>query len=205
MKMRSWSAAASFPGSSKVERRFVIAYTGDTEWTDELLDAASAADLLIAEAYTFERPIGDERATAKILDAALVGRFIDPVARDHRTVARQAVERRIFAFGFRRFDHHPLEIPDRRAGQIVGANLRQIMRRRQPAPQALIQPEAICSGRFVVARRGNLDAERRERIGLARLILAATLGVGAGLGAGGVAVSGVKTLQFLLFAAQAFG
>ncbi len=93
---------ASFPGSSKVERRFaietieidvrertsmpgvdafvtgfpvrhpsgapslalrvecdrrVIAYTGDTEWTDELLDAASAADLLIAEAYTFERPI----------------------------------------------------------------------------------------------------------------------------------------------------
>jgi ribonuclease BN (tRNA processing enzyme) len=92
----------SFPGSSKVERRFaietieidvrertsmpgvdafvtgfpvrhpsgapslalrvecdrcVVAYTGDTEWTDELLDTASAVDLLIAEAYTFERPI----------------------------------------------------------------------------------------------------------------------------------------------------
>ena len=37
--------------------RCVVAYTGDTEWTDELLDTASAVDLLIAEAYTFERPI----------------------------------------------------------------------------------------------------------------------------------------------------
>ncbi len=35
----------------------VIAYTGDTEWTEELLAAGRAADLLIAEASTFDRPI----------------------------------------------------------------------------------------------------------------------------------------------------
>ncbi|MEM8753922.1 MAG: MBL fold metallo-hydrolase [Pseudomonadota bacterium] len=32
-----------------------IAYTGDTEWTDALLEHGRDADLLIAEAYTFER------------------------------------------------------------------------------------------------------------------------------------------------------
>lgn len=35
----------------------VIAYTGDTEWTDTLIPAAQGADLLIAEAYTFERKV----------------------------------------------------------------------------------------------------------------------------------------------------
>jgi ribonuclease BN (tRNA processing enzyme) len=35
----------------------VITYTGDTEWVDTLLSAARNADLLIAEAYTYERKI----------------------------------------------------------------------------------------------------------------------------------------------------
>jgi ribonuclease BN (tRNA processing enzyme) len=36
---------------------FVIAYSGDTEWTESLGAAARGADLFIAEAYTFERPV----------------------------------------------------------------------------------------------------------------------------------------------------
>lgn len=35
----------------------VICYTGDTEWVDSLIPAAHGADLLIAEAYTVERPV----------------------------------------------------------------------------------------------------------------------------------------------------
>ena len=35
----------------------VLAYTGDTEWTDSLLDAGRDADLLIAEALFFERKV----------------------------------------------------------------------------------------------------------------------------------------------------
>lgn len=35
----------------------IVTYTGDTEWTDSLLDAGRGADLLIAEAYTFDRKV----------------------------------------------------------------------------------------------------------------------------------------------------
>lgn len=35
----------------------VIAYTGDTEWTDHLIEAAAGADLFIAEAYFFDKKI----------------------------------------------------------------------------------------------------------------------------------------------------
>jgi ribonuclease BN (tRNA processing enzyme) len=35
----------------------VVAYSGDTDWTESLVDAARRADLFIAEAYTFEKPI----------------------------------------------------------------------------------------------------------------------------------------------------
>ena len=34
-----------------------LAYTGDTEWVDILLSASRNADLLIAEAYCFERKV----------------------------------------------------------------------------------------------------------------------------------------------------
>jgi ribonuclease BN (tRNA processing enzyme) len=34
-----------------------VAYTGDTEWTDRLLQVAAGADLFIAEAYFFEKAI----------------------------------------------------------------------------------------------------------------------------------------------------
>lgn len=35
----------------------IITYSGDTEWTEELLPAANEADLFICEAYMFDRPI----------------------------------------------------------------------------------------------------------------------------------------------------
>jgi len=35
----------------------VIAYSGDTDWTDALLDAARNADLFICEAYTFDKQV----------------------------------------------------------------------------------------------------------------------------------------------------
>lgn len=35
----------------------IISYTGDTQWTETLLPAAKGADLLIAEAYFFEKKI----------------------------------------------------------------------------------------------------------------------------------------------------
>lgn len=35
----------------------VVAYTGDTEWTEALIPAAQGADLLIAEAYTYDRRV----------------------------------------------------------------------------------------------------------------------------------------------------
>jgi ribonuclease BN (tRNA processing enzyme) len=34
----------------------VICYSGDTEWTDALIEAARGADLFICECYTFEKP-----------------------------------------------------------------------------------------------------------------------------------------------------
>jgi len=35
----------------------VLAYTGDTEWVDGLVDIATSADLLIAEGYTLDRKV----------------------------------------------------------------------------------------------------------------------------------------------------
>ncbi len=35
----------------------VIAYSGDTAWTDELIELASGADLFVAEAYFFDRSV----------------------------------------------------------------------------------------------------------------------------------------------------
>jgi ribonuclease BN (tRNA processing enzyme) len=35
----------------------VVAYTGDTEWTDDVAKVARGADLLIAECYAYEKPI----------------------------------------------------------------------------------------------------------------------------------------------------
>lgn len=34
----------------------VICYSGDTEWTDALIDAAQGADLFVCECYMFEKP-----------------------------------------------------------------------------------------------------------------------------------------------------
>jgi ribonuclease BN (tRNA processing enzyme) len=36
--------------------RKTLCYSGDTEWTDALIDAARGADLFISECYTFDKP-----------------------------------------------------------------------------------------------------------------------------------------------------
>jgi ribonuclease BN (tRNA processing enzyme) len=35
----------------------IVAYTGDTEWTDDVAKVAAGADLFIAESYFYEKPI----------------------------------------------------------------------------------------------------------------------------------------------------
>ena len=51
-------ACGSIPYAFRIEcEGKVIAYSGDTEWTDGLLDAARGADLFICETYYFDRKI----------------------------------------------------------------------------------------------------------------------------------------------------
>jgi ribonuclease BN (tRNA processing enzyme) len=45
-----------------------IAYTGDTEWTDELIAAASHADLVVAEAYFFDKKVRFHLDLATLLE-----------------------------------------------------------------------------------------------------------------------------------------
>jgi ribonuclease BN (tRNA processing enzyme) len=54
--VRHASGAPPFALRLKVDDK-VICYSGDTEWVDSLQQAASKADLFIAEAYSFDRPI----------------------------------------------------------------------------------------------------------------------------------------------------
>jgi ribonuclease BN (tRNA processing enzyme) len=35
----------------------IVTYSGDTQWTDALVDASREADLFVCEAYTAERPL----------------------------------------------------------------------------------------------------------------------------------------------------
>ena len=48
----------------------IIAYTADTEWTEALIPLGRNADLLIAEAYTFDRPVKNH-LSLKALEARL--------------------------------------------------------------------------------------------------------------------------------------
>jgi len=52
----------------------VIAYTGDTAWTDSLIEAGRGADILIAEAYFYDKAVGHHldygTLTARIDDIA---------------------------------------------------------------------------------------------------------------------------------------
>jgi ribonuclease BN (tRNA processing enzyme) len=45
-----------------------IAYTGDTEWTDALIGAASRADLFVAEAYFFDKKVRFHLDLASLLE-----------------------------------------------------------------------------------------------------------------------------------------
>jgi ribonuclease BN (tRNA processing enzyme) len=48
----------------------VIAYTGDTSWTPAVADAAAGADLLIAEAYYWDKPVPHHLRHADLVDHA---------------------------------------------------------------------------------------------------------------------------------------
>jgi len=48
----------------------VIAYSADTEWTETLIPAARDADLFIAEAYTYDKPVKNH-LSLKTLEAHL--------------------------------------------------------------------------------------------------------------------------------------
>jgi ribonuclease BN (tRNA processing enzyme) len=48
----------------------VIAYSADTEWTETLIPAARDADLFVAEAYTYDRPVKNH-ISLKTLEAHL--------------------------------------------------------------------------------------------------------------------------------------
>jgi ribonuclease BN (tRNA processing enzyme) len=49
----------------EVEGR-VIAYSADTEWTETLVPLAKDADLFIAEAYTYDRPVKNHLSLAAL-------------------------------------------------------------------------------------------------------------------------------------------
>jgi ribonuclease BN (tRNA processing enzyme) len=44
----------------------VIAYSADTEWTETLVPLARDADLFIAEAYTYDRPVKNHLSLAAL-------------------------------------------------------------------------------------------------------------------------------------------
>ncbi|MFI4988930.1 MAG: MBL fold metallo-hydrolase [Alphaproteobacteria bacterium] len=46
----------------------VVSYSGDTEWTESLVPAAVGADLFIAEAYFFEKPVKFHLTYRSLLD-----------------------------------------------------------------------------------------------------------------------------------------
>jgi ribonuclease BN (tRNA processing enzyme) len=51
-----WSGAPAFALSVACDGK-VVAYSGDTEWTDGLIEAARGADLFIAEAYFYDKAV----------------------------------------------------------------------------------------------------------------------------------------------------
>jgi ribonuclease BN (tRNA processing enzyme) len=46
----------------------VVAYTGDTAWTDVLLEVAAGADLFIAESYYWDKPVPFHLRHCDLLD-----------------------------------------------------------------------------------------------------------------------------------------
>jgi ribonuclease BN (tRNA processing enzyme) len=51
-------ASGATPNALRVEYRGkIVSYSGDTEWTPALIDAARDADVFVCEAYSFEKKI----------------------------------------------------------------------------------------------------------------------------------------------------
>ena len=79
----------------------VIAYSGDTEWTENLLEAARGADLFICEAYFFEkkikfhldyRTLRDHRARLECRRLVLTHMSQDMLSRAHEADIEQATD-----------------------------------------------------------------------------------------------------------------
>jgi ribonuclease BN (tRNA processing enzyme) len=64
----------------------VLAYTGDTEWVDDLVPAGRGADLMIAEGYTVERPVKFH------LDWATLKRHLPEIAPKRLMLTHMSVE-----------------------------------------------------------------------------------------------------------------
>ena len=64
----------------------VIAYTGDTEWTDSLVEAGRGADVLIAEAYFYDKPVGHH------LDYGTLTARIDDIAPKRLVITHMSAE-----------------------------------------------------------------------------------------------------------------
>ena len=67
--MKHFSGAPSYALRIETEGK-VLAYSGDTEWVDELIPAARDADLFIAEAYYYDRTVKNH-LSLKTLEANL--------------------------------------------------------------------------------------------------------------------------------------
>ena len=61
------SGAPSY-GLRVVCDNMIIAYSGDTEWTDALIELTDGADLFICEAYVFERSVKYHLSYAKLVE-----------------------------------------------------------------------------------------------------------------------------------------
>ena len=66
----AWRIRRTVSGLPDRSEGRVIAYTADTEWTEALIPLGHDADLLIAEAYTFDRPVKNH-LSLKALEARL--------------------------------------------------------------------------------------------------------------------------------------
>ena len=64
----------------------VFAFTGDTTWTDAIVDAGRAADLYLMECYTFDRP------TAVHLDWKTLERHLDRIGARRTVLTHMGVE-----------------------------------------------------------------------------------------------------------------
>lgn len=73
--LRSWPVEHGAQAGPSLAHRLTlggktVAYTGDTAWTDALIDLAAGTDLFIAEAYFWDKPLPNHLRHADLVDHA---------------------------------------------------------------------------------------------------------------------------------------